>query len=60
MQSSQSGTVKPARAEFWAGWRAITPLVIGAVPFGIIFGTLAASSGLSFWGTIAIAILPEI
>jgi 4-azaleucine resistance transporter AzlC len=54
MQSSQSGTVKSARTEFWAGWRAITPLVVGAVPFGIIFGTLAAS-GLSFWGAIAMS-----
>lgn len=31
------------------------PLVIGAIPFGIIFGTLAASSGLSFLGTIAMS-----
>jgi 4-azaleucine resistance transporter AzlC len=31
------------------------PLVIGAIPFGIIFGTLAASSGLSFWGAMAMS-----
>ncbi|MBE9079518.1 AzlC family ABC transporter permease [Romeria aff. gracilis LEGE 07310] len=29
------------------------PLVIGAAPFGIIFGTLAQSSGLSAWSAIA-------
>ncbi len=31
------------------------PLVVGAIPFGIIFGTLAAGSGLSFWGAMAMS-----
>ena len=35
------------RAEFFAGVRATIPLVIGAVPFGAIFGALAVTSGLS-------------
>lgn len=35
------------QAEFLAGARDIVPLVVGAVPFGIIFGALAQSSGLS-------------
>lgn len=39
-------------AEFAAGMKATIPLVIGAIPFGIIFGTLSASSGLSFAGTL--------
>lgn len=43
-------------AEFLAGCRAIFPLVIGAVPFGIIFGTLAANSGLSFPGVMAMSL----
>lgn len=43
------------RSEFWAGCKGIIPLVIGAIPFGIIFGTLAAASGLSFAGTIAMS-----
>lgn len=38
------------------GCRAIIPLVIGAVPFGIIFGTLAASNGLSFGAALAMSI----
>ena len=42
-------------AEFMAGAKAIVPLVIGAIPFGIIFGTLAQSSGLSFAGAIAMS-----
>lgn len=41
--------------KFWAGARAIVPLVIGAIPFGLIFGTLAASSGLSFAATVAMS-----
>lgn len=43
--------------EFVAGAKAIVPLVIGAIPFGIIFGTLAQSSGLSFGGAIAMSAL---
>lgn len=39
-----------------AGARAIVPLVVGAVPFGILFGTLAGSSGLSVAGTLAMSI----
>ncbi|MBF2050639.1 MAG: AzlC family ABC transporter permease [Elainella sp. C42_A2020_010] len=46
---------KTARSEFWAGCRAIIPLVVGAIPFGIIFGTLAASSGLSHAGAMAMS-----
>ncbi len=56
MQISQVQPHKTASAEFWNGCRAITPLVVGAVPFGIIFGTLAASSGLSFWGALAMSV----
>ena len=34
-------------SEFLAGIRATFPLVIGATPFGLIFGALAVNSGLS-------------
>jgi 4-azaleucine resistance transporter AzlC len=34
-------------SEFWAGVRATLPLVIGAIPFGIIFGAVAVTNGLS-------------
>jgi 4-azaleucine resistance transporter AzlC len=43
------------RAEFWTGVRDIIPLVIGAIPFGIIFGTLATSNGLSYGATLAMS-----
>jgi 4-azaleucine resistance transporter AzlC len=32
---------------FWAGVRAEIPLLIGVIPFGLIYGALALSSGLS-------------
>lgn len=35
------------RSEFWAGVRATLPLVVGALPFGLIFGAVAVNSGLS-------------
>ena len=35
------------RAEFVAGVKATIPLVVGAIPFGIIFGALAINAGLS-------------
>ncbi|MBP0017583.1 MAG: AzlC family ABC transporter permease [Cyanobacteria bacterium SBLK] len=41
--------------EFIAGARGIFPLVVGAIPFGIIFGTLAKNSGLSFWGAMGLS-----
>ncbi len=45
------------RAEFWAGARDIFPLIVGAIPFGIIFGTLATNGGLSAEGTLAMSAL---
>ncbi len=46
----------PTRArEFWAGAQATLPLIVGAVPFAIIFGAVAATSGLSPWGTLAMS-----
>lgn len=43
------------QSEFFAGCRGIVPLIIGAIPFGIIFGAVANNSGLSFAGTIAMS-----
>jgi 4-azaleucine resistance transporter AzlC len=33
--------------EFWAGARAEIPLLIGVIPFGLIYGALALNAGLS-------------
>jgi len=42
-------------AEFLAGARDTFPLIVGAIPFGLIFGTLAINSGLSFAATMAMS-----
>jgi predicted branched-subunit amino acid permease len=44
------------RGEFWAGVKATFPLVVGAIPFGIIFGALATTSGLSAGGALAMSL----
>ncbi|MEM1309103.1 MAG: AzlC family ABC transporter permease [Cyanobacteria bacterium P01_H01_bin.153] len=41
--------------EFWAGAQQTIPLIVGAIPFGIIFGTLAQTSGLSFTAAAAMS-----
>ncbi len=42
--------------EIFAGSRATIPMVVGAIPFGIIFGTLAEQSGLSPLGAVAMSV----
>ena len=37
----------PNRSEFLAGVRAEAPIVIGVIPFGLIFGAVAVSGGLT-------------
>ena len=44
------------RNEFWAGVKNTIPLVVGAIPFGIIFGAVAVNSGLSPAGTQAMSL----
>ncbi|MBF0229806.1 MAG: AzlC family ABC transporter permease [Desulfamplus sp.] len=39
-----------------AGARDTFPLIVGAIPFGIIFGTLAATAGLSFAATMGMSL----
>jgi 4-azaleucine resistance transporter AzlC len=40
-------TISTRRSEFLAGARAILPLILGAIPFGIIYGAVAVANGLS-------------
>ena len=35
-----------SRAEFVAGLRAVAPLLIGVIPFGIVYGVVAAGTGM--------------
>ena len=44
------------RAEFWAGAKATIPLIAGAIPFGIIFGAMAITSGISPVGAIGMSL----
>lgn len=44
------------RSEFLAGMRATIPLVLGAIPFGIIFGALAITSGISAGGAVGMSL----
>jgi 4-azaleucine resistance transporter AzlC len=44
------------KQEFFNGARDTLPLVIGAIPFGIIFGTLAGGAGLSPWGAMGMSL----
>jgi 4-azaleucine resistance transporter AzlC len=45
------------RQEFVAGAKATLPLIVGAIPFGILFGTLAEPSGLSALGALAMSLI---
>ena len=45
------------RSEFWAGIKATFPLVVGAIPFGIIFGAVAVSGGISPAGAMGMSLM---
>lgn len=49
MQAPQPNLKKTntSHNEFWAGARATIPLLVGAAPFGLIYGALAVAAGLS-------------
>src|SRR5689334_4986227 len=45
------------RSEFWAGVKDTFPLVVGAIPFGLIFGATASTNMLSAGGAVAMSVL---
>ncbi len=45
-----------ALSQFFKGAKDTFPLIVGAIPFGIIFGTLSAAAGLSFAATMGMSI----
>lgn len=55
-EEHQPTPVQSPGREFLSGARATIPLIIGAIPFGIIFGTLAEPSGLSAIGALAMSL----
>ncbi|MEJ2158252.1 MAG: AzlC family ABC transporter permease [Desulfobacteraceae bacterium] len=56
MKNDPSISESTRGSEFWKGARDTLPLIIGAIPFGIIFGTLSAKAGLSAAGTIGMSL----
>ncbi|THF55372.1 AzlC family ABC transporter permease [Pseudothauera rhizosphaerae] len=44
-----------ARDEFLAGMRAELPLLLGVVPFGLMFGVLGLAAGLPAWAVVAMS-----
>lgn len=57
MNGQQATTGHSRQAEFWQGVKATFPLVVGATPFGIIFGALAVNGGISPPATLAMSAL---
>ncbi len=49
--------VNSRKSEFLRGVKDTFPLIVGAIPFGIIFGAVAVTSGFSAWGTIGMSAL---
>ncbi|MDH1263486.1 AzlC family ABC transporter permease [Pseudomonas sp. GD03944] len=43
--------------EFTQGARDMVPMLLGAIPFGIIFGSLAGAAGLTPWQTLGMSLL---
>lgn len=46
-----------ARRYFWEGYRTSIPLMLGVAPFGLVFGALAVSVGMSTIEALAMSIL---
>ena len=44
------------RREFLHGARDMLPMLVGAIPFGILFGALATAAGLSVYATMAMSL----
>jgi 4-azaleucine resistance transporter AzlC len=54
---AKTRTINPTRrGEFWAGIKDTFPLVVGAIPFGIIFGATASANNLSAGGAVAMSL----
>jgi 4-azaleucine resistance transporter AzlC len=54
--TTQTNTLHTRRGEFLAGIKDTIPLIIGAIPFGIIFGAVAVTGGLSPAGAMGLSL----
>lgn len=48
--------IESAKHEFWTGIRDTLPVIVGVIPFGIIFGALAINAGLSVAATLGMSL----
>ncbi len=46
---SGPATAITRRGEWWAGARALAPMLLGVAPFGLIYGVLAVNAGMPAW-----------
>ncbi|GAA1294681.1 hypothetical protein GCM10009609_75080 [Pseudonocardia aurantiaca] len=53
--SEHASRRRPRMAEFGKGTRDVAPIVLGALPFGVLFGALAAQVGFS-WVLVAVVV----
>ncbi|MBY4898907.1 AzlC family ABC transporter permease [Cupriavidus sp. AU9028] len=44
-----AGGSRSRSAEWWAGVRALAPMLLGVMPFGLIYGVLAVGAGMPAW-----------
>lgn len=56
LMSTSSPAQSTPRLEFFAGAKAVIPLVLGAIPFGLIYGAIALEAGLSPVAVIAMSL----
>ncbi len=54
--TSKHESFSSIRSELRTGLRDVTPLIIGAIPFGIIFGTISVGTELTFAGAMAMSL----
>ncbi len=52
---TQSTNQPSRRSEFFTGARDMIPLIVGSVPFGILFGALSVTAGMSWWAAIGLS-----
>ena len=56
-QSPAQAKKSSRKEEFWRGVQATLPMIVGAIPFGILFGALAINAGLSIAATLGFSLL---
>ena len=52
---NQTPSTPTRHGELWAGIKDTFPLIVGTIPFGIIFGAVAVTSGVSVGGAMAMS-----